>query len=385
MFPVSLFKPFNTPQAEAHLRLLAELYTESRRASQPLSHALVLDLIIAHHPPTADPLPTARETLRFLEDCGWLHLKVQPNFQPACTLTPYAFQILSLLQSSSITLAQLLTTISDLLKAALLNVENEERLQAAIQLTDQFLTQLKSIQHNAPTGAAPLADTAPQRAALLEAATQLETRGLAPARYIREQFESLDRLLADIALRQTARPASVTPSAPANPPLVSVLHHLVAADKKTFSKLAATLINLYGQPNHPTTELPNHPISAPAFIPDDPLWPHPTQTEIAAARRDIAHQLNRPISPNRIRRLAQTFLANKPFVRAADLVTAGQADLPLLVQLRFHANNDLGYTIDDQPWVELNGLVFRDFLLKNPNFVEPKVESIVEEPITNNQ
>lgn len=374
MLPVSLFRPFNSPQAEAHLRLLAELYTVSRQAAQPLSRALVLDLIIAHNPPADDPLPAARATLRFLEDCGWLQTKIQPDFQPACTLTPYAFQILRAFTSPSESTSQLLITIHDLLKAALLDVENEDRLQAAVQLTDQFLTQLKSIQHNAPTGSAPPPDTAPLRAAVLEAASKLEARGHAPARYIREQFESFDRLQADIAARQMSRPNIVSQSKSETAKLAAVIKHLVAADKKAFSKLADSLISLYGQ-----SPISNPPIlQSQTFVPDDTTWPQPTQAEIVAARRDIARQLNRPISPNRVRRLAQTFLANKPFVRAADLLTEGQADLALLVQLRFHANSELGYTVEDQPWLELNGLVFRDFLLKNPNYVEPEVKESME-------
>jgi hypothetical protein len=378
VLPVSLFQPFNSPQAEVYQRLLTELYTESCRATQPLSRALVLDLIIAHNPPANDPLPAARETLRFLEGCGWLQTKVQPDYQQACTLTPHAFQILSTFsaQFSQFAYPQLLISIHDLLKAALLDVDNGDRLQAATHLTDQFLTQLKSLQHNAPTGSAPLADTTPLRAAIVDAAAKLETRGHAPARYIREQFESLDRLLADIAQRQTVRPSAPVQSSSANPQLESVIKHLVSTDKKSFSKLADSLINLYGTSS---LQPPNHPTPQPAFIPDDSLWPQPTQAEIAAARREIARQLNRPISPNRVRRLAQTFLANKPFVRAADLVVEGKADLALLVQLRYHATSDLGYTIEDQPWLELNGLVFRDFQLKNPNYVELKVESVIEE------
>ncbi len=77
------------------------------------------------------------------------------------------------------------------------------------------------------------------------------------------------------------------------------------------------------------------------------------------------------MTADRIRRLAQTFLNGKAFVRAADLVVAGQADLALLIQLRLHSTGAYGYVIEDQPWVELNGLVFRDFLLKNPNYAPP--------------
>jgi len=366
VLPAHFFKPLDTPQADSYLRLLAELYTESRRASQPLRRDLVLDLIIRHNPPADDPLPAARETLHFLEESGWVRTEVQPDFKPACILTPYAFQLLHTLNASPLSIVELITTISDLLKNALLDVENEARLESAAHLTDQLITVVKARQHNPEPGFLP--DTSRQRAAVLDSAVKLETRGHIPVRYIREQFESLDRLFADIATRQVhSHPVHPTSTLPAQ--LSWVIQNLVALEKKAFSKQADSLINLYGTAALPTR--PAEPTPGPAFVPADSVWPQPTQSEVAAARADIARQFNRPISPDRVRRLAQTFLQGKPFVRAADLVLSGQADLALLIQFRLHAEEALGYTLEDQPWVELNGLVFRDFLLRNPAYIPP--------------
>jgi hypothetical protein len=375
-----LFRPFNTPQAQSYLRLLTDLYTESCRASQPLRRDLVLDLIIRHNPPSDDPLTPARETLNFLQDSGWLRTEVQPDFKPACTLTPFAFQLLQTLNAAPLSVLDLVTTISDLLKAALLDIENESRLESAVRLTDQLLVQLKSLQHNPQPGLLP--DTARQRAAVLEAAAKLETRGHLPALYIREQFELLDRLLDDVATRQMqSRPAPVQVNEALAKQLSSVIKNLAGLDKKAFSKQADSLINLYG-----TSALPLKPNEQPApntFVPDDSVWPQPTQSEVAAARADIARQFNRPISPSRVQRLAQSFLQGKPYVRAADLVLSGQADLALLIQFRLQAEAALGYVLEDQPWVELNGLVFRDFLLKDPSYVAPM--SLPETPNAANE
>lgn len=380
VLPAALFKPFNTPQAQSYLRLLTELYTESRRASQPLPRDLVLDLIIRHTPAADDPLPAARETLNFLEESGWLHTEVQPDFKPACVLSPFAFQFLHSLNAAPLSVLDLISTISDLLKTALLDVENEARLDSAARLTDQLITQLKSQQH-AP-GPELLPDTTRLRAAVLEAASKLETRGHAPARYVREQFETLDRLLADIATRQMQGRTAQLPASRLASQLQDVIKGLLALDKKAFSKQADPLINLYG-----TTALPaklSEQATAPSFVPDDAVWPQPSHSEVAEARAALAKQFNRPISAGRVQRLAQSFLQGKPFVRAADLVLAGQADLPLLIQLRLQAGEQLGYVLEDQPWVELNGLVFRDFLMKDPRYVSPvpleETPSVASEP-----
>ena len=53
------------PEAQAHARILSELYAESRRSPHPLTLDIALDIIISHTiaPHTADdPLPKARET-----------------------------------------------------------------------------------------------------------------------------------------------------------------------------------------------------------------------------------------------------------------------------------------------------------------------------------
>ncbi len=380
--PPQLFKPLASPQAEAYGRILSDLYLESRRATQPLSRDLVIDIIISQlfpSPAANESLSQAREMLQYLEACGWLRVEIQPDFTPACVLTPAAFQLLQLLGAESASISEVLITICDLLKAALLDVDNDARLREAARLTDQLLNQLKTAQHN--PGQDPLPDTARLRLAVLDSALKLETRGHAPARYIREQFSALDRLLNDIAARQAH--ADRTPAAAHSPAtreatarLNAILTHLASAESETFDRATDSLFCLYPQlVAQPLTRTAD----APPRLPDYPTTPEPSAAEINAARRAVARQLNRPISPDRVRRLARTFLANKPEIRAADLVAAGQADLPLLVQLRLYGDGSLGYKIEDLPWVETNKLVFRDFALKNLDYTPPPEEPVISD------
>ena len=187
-------------------------------------------------------------------------------------------------------------------------------------------------------------------------------------------MESLDRLLADISARQSrGRPGRDRPDSALAGQLSAVIQNLAAADKKAFSKLAEPLVNLYGAPA-PAARPPEP--ATPDFSADDTLWPQPTQAEISAARAAVARQFNRPVSPDRLRHQAEALLHGRPHVRAADLVLDGKADLPLLIQFRLHGDGSLGYTLEDQPWVELNGLVFRDFVLRNPNYSEPPAPAL---------
>jgi hypothetical protein len=382
VLPLALFKPFAAPAAEAHLRLLADLYAESRRAAQPLSRDLVLDIII-HHTIAShtkdDPLPAALDTLRHLQDCGWVRLEVQPDFSQACVLTPRAFQILQILQSSPPSIPQLLITIYDLLKAALLDVDNEARLDEAARLTDQLIDGLKSIQHSADE-AGPLPDTIKLRAAIVDAAYKLETRGHAPARHIREQFAALDRLLADITARRAQLAAADSQPSSAAPRLAALLSRLSTLDKKTFAKHTAALIHLSCQPQQ--SQISNSLVSkspVSPFVSDEASWLEPSAEEIESARREIQKQLDRPLNPDRIRRLARAFLDGKPEARVSELVAEGKTGLSLVIHLRLHGDGALGYTLEDLPWIETNGLVFRDFMLKNPDYVPPLMENVEEE------
>lgn|GEM_PF-2219745 len=380
--PASLFAPLAAPEAQAHARILSDLYAESRRCPHPLTLDIALDIIISHTiaPHTADaPLPQARETLRYLETCGWLRTETQPDFTTACLLTPHAFQILQSLSLDSPSILELLIAIHDLLKAALLDVDNDHRLREAARLAFQLHNRLKELQHNSATLSA-IEDTTRLRSAVIDAAAKLETRGHPPARYIRETIQSLDRLLDDITARQT-RLAAATDHPPASATqLAAIITRLAASDKKTFAKHAEPLIHLYCQtstqtpnfklqtpniqaPNHLTTQLPNHSTAQP-----------PSDSEIESARREIARQLRRPITRDRVRRAADSILRRRPEARAADLIAADVADLPLLAQLRIHGDGSLGYRIEDGAWIELNGLGFRDFVMTNLNYTPPPVD-----------
>ena len=370
--PASLFAPLAAPAAATYAKILSDLFAESRRAPQPLHCDLVLDIIISHtitSHTADDPLPQARETLRYLEECGWLRTQIQPDFTTACVLTPHAFQLLQIAGGDSSTSAELLVAIHDLLKAALLDVDNEHRISEAARLTGQLHSRLKELQHNADANDS-LPDLTRLRTAVLDAASKLEIRGHAPARYIREQFQSFDRILNDIAARRarsdTARPVDHAASAQ----LTAILTHLAAADKKTFAKYAGGLTHLHCQPQSPTVEPPSHRTTEP-FVPDDIPLPEPSADEIDSARREIMRQFNRPISRERVGRLAESILHGQLEARAADIVVAGSVDLPLLIQLRLHGDGSLGYRIEDGTWIEVNGLSFRDFIMKNLNYVPP--------------
>ncbi len=384
----AFLKPFTLPNAEVLARILADLYAETRRASQPLSYAVALDILIKHTltPGEDDPLPRARAILAELEADGWLRVDVQPDYTRAVALTRPAFQLLQYAQASSVSVSELLVTIHDLLKAALLDIGNEARLAAAARLTDQLVDTLKALQHTT-TEIELLPDTSRLRAAVLDSAAKLEARGYAPARSIRLQFETLDGLFEDIAARRALRETAgrdTQPSAVAGH-LRVILGHLATADRKLLTKQLDSLINLYHSvsstpQSSPTPEAERKgPISnlqsQTAFEPVD--WPIPeiTEADVAVARHRLQQQLNRPVSPNRLQRLATQLIEGKPLVRAADLVTEGRVDLPLLIQLRLHAEDALGYSIEEQQWVETNGLVFRDFVIKNPNYVPPFTEA----------
>ncbi len=375
--PALLFAPLAAPDAATYSRILADLYAESRRAFQPLARDLVLDIIIGHtiaSHTADDPLPRARDTLRYLEECGWLRTENQPDFSIACVLTPHAFHLLQLINNDSPSLLELLVTIHDLLKAALLDIDNEHRLAEAARITDQLHSRLKELQHN--VGAVSFPDTARLRAAVMDAASKLETRGHAPARYIREQFQSFDRVLNDIAARHarsdTARPVDHAAAAQ----LAAILTRLAAADKKTFAKHAESLVNLYHRPEpKPSREASNLQSPISTFAPDDIPLPEPSADEIDSARREIMRQFNRPVSRERVRRLAESILSGRPEARAADIVAKGSVDLPLLIQLRLHGDGSLGYRIEDLSWVEVNALGFRDFVLKNMSYVPVPVEA----------
>jgi hypothetical protein len=396
LFQAEFLKPLTLPNAEVFARILAELYAESRRAAQPLGRDTALDIVITHTlaPADDDPLASAQAVLNDLEASGWLRTEVQPDYTPSIALTPRAFQFLQAAQATAPAITELLVTIHDLLKSALMDVDNDARLAAAARLTYQLVDTLKSLQHT--TTPNPLPDTARLRAGILEAASKLEARGPSPARIVRQEFQAVDTLFDDIASRRLkAANTDTQPSALAGS-LRAVIAKLATADRKVFIKNTETLITLYNVPPHTepaaadqvttsqsspsssetstqSVQSPREASNSPAstFTPIDYPLPSHTPADIIAARVRVQQLLNRPVSPDRVQRLARQFIEGKAHARAADLIAEGRADLPLIIQIRLHAEDSLGYSIEEQQWVEINNLVFRDYLIKNPDYIEP--------------
>lgn len=377
VLPAALFKPLAAPGAQVYAGILSDLYTESQRAPHPLSRAIVLDIIIHHTvSASADPLASADETLGYLVSCGWLRSDIQHNDSPtgylytaSYALTPHAFRLLSLVNAESSLNGQLLA-IHDLLQTALRDPDAEPRLHEAAHLTAQLQNDLKDWQHNMRNAEINFNFNLSQN--IVEAAAKLEAKGYAQARLVRENFQSLDRLLAGIVARQSQTLRRAPDDALGNK-LSALITYLLSADPDTFTKISAPLINLFDGGDadtvtRPAESVPN--VYAGAFVVDSAIPTAPTAVQIETARRETARQINRPINRERVSRLAQTLLLDKSEVSAADVAQSGAADLSLLLQLRLYGDGLLGYRVEDGAWVEVNGLSFRDFIMRREGVSE---------------
>jgi len=385
--PAAFFKPLTAPGAQVYASILSDLYAESQRAPHPLSRAVVLDIII-HHTVSAspDPLASADETLHYLESCGWVRSEIRRDVAASLgserlqavrdgppghlythlyTLTPHAFRLLRLVNASApSSLNSRLLAIHDLLQTALRDPDAGRRLHEAARLTVQLHDDIKELQHNLSTAAASVDAgfdlTLGQN--ILDAAAKLEAKGWADARLIYETFHAIDRLLNDIASSQQ-QPATQATDYALSQHLSALINSLLSADPDTYTKIAAPLINLFDSGD--ADSQPQPVASAGPFVPEDVLLPALTATQLESARRETVRQINRPINRERVSRLAQTLLRDKTEVRAVEVAQTGAADLSLLLQLRLYGDGSLGYTIEDGTWVEVNGLGFRDFVMKS--------------------
>lgn len=369
--PASLFHPFTAPGADAYANILADLFAESQRRPQPLSRDFALDITLSHLA-KSETLARARDTLNYLERCGWLRSETQSDFTPAYTIPDRAFQLLQTIRQIAAgeppPLAGLLTAIHDLLSAAARGEAPETRLAEAGRLTSQLHAELKKLQHNSGSHSLDTEGLARLREGILNATAKLGES----AQPIRENFEAIDRLLRDIESRQRRLAESAqTKSEPASAHLIKILNFLSAG-----SEPEASLVNLYQLELLDAEPLPFPSFPPFPFVPDTTSTPSPSTYEIEAAQRETARQLNRPVSRERVKRLAQSILRDRAEIRTADIPLTGPADLPLLIFLRAYGDGSLGYHVEELEefsWVEAGGVGFRDFLVKGelPNEPEP--------------
>ncbi|MBI3242408.1 MAG: hypothetical protein HYZ49_08960 [Chloroflexi bacterium] len=381
--PTSLFNPFTAPGADVYANILAGLFAETQRRPQPLSRNLVLDIILSHLA-KSETLARAQDILNYLERCGWLRPEVQTDFTRAYTLPAHAFELLQILSKTATDepppVEGLMVAIHDLLQAAARGEGREARLAEAGRLTSQLQAELKKIQHNPAWHQLNFEALAQLRQDILNT-TAKHGEAAAP---IEGDFQAIDRLLNEIESRQRALAESAkTEAQPASAQLIRILNFL-SSDP---SGLTDSLINLYH-----LEVFDSEPLAFPSFppfpfIPDSVSIPSPSTSAAKAAQRETARQLNRPVSRERVRRLAQSILRDRSEIRAADIVLSGSADpsgllsvagqtLPLLIFLRAYGDGSLGYHVEELEeftWVEAGGVGFRDFLVKGetPNEPEP--------------
>jgi hypothetical protein len=367
--PASLFHPFTAPGAEAYANILADLFAESQRRPQPLSRDLALDIVLSHLAKSETPA-RARDILNYLERCGWLRAETQSDFTPAYTIPDHAFQLLQTIRQIAtgepLQLTGLMVAIHDLLSAAARGEGREARLAEALRLTQQLRDELKQLQHN--PNASPLEELSHWQKDAWDVTAKLGEA----AQPIRENFEAIGRLLRDIESRQRQLAQSTQAEAqPVSANLIKILNFLSAG-----SAPETSLINLYQlellDPDSLT--FPSFPPFP--FVPDAAPAPSPSAPEIEAAQRETARQLNRPVSRERVRRLAQSILRDRAEVRAAEVALASPQALALLIFLRAYGDGSLGYHVEELEeftWVEAGGVGFRDFVVKGelPNEPEP--------------
>jgi len=100
------------------------------------------------------------------------------------------------------------------------------------------------------------------------------------------------------------------------------------------------------------------------FEPQADDTPEPTAEEITAARVGTQREMERAITRNKIRTLAEQWLAEQPRRAASQLPLSQPDDLPLLIYVRAYGDGSLGYEIEEgNEWVEQGGFVFRQFHL----------------------
>jgi hypothetical protein len=374
----------------------------------------------------------ATAVLRYLEHCGWLRSETQPDFSYSYILPDYAFRLLRTLSELAASepppLAGLICAIHDLLQAAQAEGNAEVRLPEAQRQTEQLINGLKELQHNIGLHINQVLQQLPARDVLealfstyqteivdrayhqlrttdhvsrfrpgvLATAAQLERSGSLEAagsfsrqhsgdsasaaalrlatqlRYVREQFEDLDRRLQAIDTRHgrfvsaavRAVELQLAAHSTTSGQLALILETLLNDPAGEAFELAEPLVQLY------RLELPHPESLAPPTRAAQSFEPEPetevllTEEELALARAATLRQLNRAVSRDKIRRLAHDLLRDKDEARATDFELASADDLPLLIYLRVYGDGSLGYRADMlDEWVEQGDFAFRDFRL----------------------
>lgn len=198
-------------------------------------------------------------------------------------------------------------------------------------------------------------------------------------REIRDQFEDLDRLLQAIDVRHSQFVDSavrtvelhLTASSTTSGQLHAILTHLLANDAgprtRSLPERSEPLVNLFE-----LSLVDQESLAAPArapvpFVPEPVAVPVLSPDQETAAREATLRQLTRAISRERVRRFACEALRDREEIRGAEISLSGPDDLPLLIYLRVYGDGSLGYCVEDLPgaaWVELDGIGFRDFVLR---------------------
>jgi hypothetical protein len=324
-------------------------------------------------------------------------------------------------------LAGLICAIHDLMQAVLTEGNAEVRLPEAQRQTEQLINGLKELQHNIGLHINQVLRELPAREVLeaffstyqteivdrayhqlrttdhisrfrpgvLAAADQLEHSGplavaaqagpvsseaaASPAlrlvrqlRFVREQFQDLDGRLQAIDMRHSryvsaavrAVELQLEAHSTTSGQLALILTTLLHDKTDEFWESAEPLIQLH-RLEIPTPESLAAPTrAAQLFVAEPEPDSTFTEAELALARAATLQQLNRAVSREKIRRLAQSLLHDRSEARATELALANADDLPLLIYLRAYGDGTLGYRVEAlDEWVEQGEFAFRNFRL----------------------
>ena len=384
-----------------------------------------------------DPLSVrAAAVLRYLARCGWLRGETQSDFSQSYTLPDYAFRLLSVLgdiaSDEPLPLQGLVFSIYSLLQTSVREGSAHISLPEAHRQTASLMSGLKELQHNIgvhieqvlrqlqardvlervftlyrdeivdkayhqlrttdhvsrfrPGVLDALAQLSSEQQ-VLQIAQRLRANNMAPSveaaasrllgqiREIREQFESLDRLLQAIDVRHSQFVDSavrtvelqLTASTTTSGQIHAILTSLLAEADPQAERGAAELVELYALGLLDAESLAPPTRSATPFVAEPAAAPLPTPEQIAAARARTLEQLNRSVSRERVRRYAAQLLGGRDEVRIGAVELEGPGSLPLLIYLRQYGDGALGYRAEDAPgggWVERDGVGFHDFVIR---------------------
>lgn len=205
---------------------------------------------------------------------------------------------------------------------------------------------------------------------------ELTTRLLDQIREVREQFEGLDRLLqlidtrhsqfVDSAVRtvELQLAASTTTSGQLHAILSALLAEGAPAE---LVQAVDGLVSLHSMDLVDEQSLAPPGRTAVAFVPEAPAAARLSEDELEEARARTLRQLTRAIGRERVRRYAEKLLEGREQLRAAEITLTSVDELPLLIYLRQYGDGSLGYRVEeleDAPWVERDGVGFRDFMVR---------------------